>query len=168
MQSLGSSAISSYRGLALLCLGILLSSSTKSLAENAPEPDLVTYQITDESSVNMRLTGTPADVTRGRAVVGDRKLGNCLACHEISDLGDLPFHGDIAPTLDGVADRYEEGEVRLLVINPKIVFPDTLMPAFYRVDGLHRVAPAFAGKPILTAQQVEDVVAYLMTLIDEE
>jgi L-cysteine S-thiosulfotransferase len=126
------------------------------------------FDVVDEVSVPQPLVATPADVARGRAVVADRKLGNCLACHQISALSDLPFQGDIAPTLDGVADRYEEGEVRLLVINPKVVFPDTLMPAFYRVDGLHRVAPAFQGKPILTAQQVEDVVAFLMTLHDVE
>ena len=74
------------------------------------------------------------------------------------------FHGKVGPDLTGIAGRYSEGEIRLRVVDSKTLNPATIMPAFYRVEGLHRVAKNFAGKPILTAEQVEDVVAYLMTL----
>lgn len=111
------------------------------------------------------LTGTPGDAKQGARVVTGRRLGNCLSCHEITALRSEPFHGDVGPSLDGVAGRWNVAALRMIVVNPKRVFgPETVMPAFYRVDGLHRVRPEFAGKPILTARQVEDVVAFLATL----
>ena len=160
-----SSNIANRRGLIASCLLALAMALPAgiTMAEDSASP-LAAFDVVDEFSVPTPLLDVAGSAERGRDVVGDRKLGNCLACHQISSMSDLPFHGDIAPSLDGVADRYETGSLRLLVINPKIVFPDTLMPAFYRVDGLHRVAAEFEGKPILTAQQVEDVVAFLMTL----
>ena len=152
----------------ILCAAICFALANAAVLASDEQPALIPYEVVDEMTIPSALTETPGDTNRGRAVVADRKLGNCLACHQIGTMNDLPFHGDIAPTLDGLADRYTAGEIRLLVINPKIVFPDTLMPAFYRVDGLHRVAREFQGKPILTAHQIEDVVAFLMTLKDEE
>jgi sulfur-oxidizing protein SoxX len=151
-------------------MGVVMCSVLANVSVGASDiaPTLVPYEVVDELAIPSPLLKTPGNANRGRAVVADRKLGNCLACHQVSTMNDLPFHGDIAPTLDGLADRHTKGEIRLLVINPKIVFPDTLMPAFYRIDGLHRVAKEFQGKPILTAQQIEDVVAFLMTLKDEE
>jgi sulfur-oxidizing protein SoxX len=111
------------------------------------------------------LGGRPGDPKEGEKVVLERRLGNCLSCHEISALGKEPFHGEIGPSLDGVAGRWDAATLRMIVVNAKKVFGDeTVMPAFYRVDGLNRVRPEFAGKPILTAQQVDDVVAYLATL----
>jgi L-cysteine S-thiosulfotransferase len=111
------------------------------------------------------LTGTPGDPKEGGKVVAERRLGNCLSCHEIDALRREEFHGDIGPSLDGVARRWDTGTLRMIVVNAKKVFGDeTVMPAFYRVDGLNRVRPEFLGKPILTAQQVEDVVAFLATL----
>ncbi len=111
------------------------------------------------------LTSKPGDVKEGAKVVVGRRLGNCLSCHEIDVLRDEPFHGDVGPSLDGVAGRWDAAALRMIVVNAKMVFGDeTVMPAFYRVDGLNRVRPDFAGKPILTAQQVEDVVAFLATL----
>jgi L-cysteine S-thiosulfotransferase len=111
------------------------------------------------------LTGKTGDATEGVKVVAGRRLGNCLSCHEISALGSEEFHGDVGPSLDGVAGRWDAATLRMIVVNAKMVFgPGTVMPAFYRVDGLNRVRPEFAGKPILTAQQVEDVVAFLATL----
>jgi sulfur-oxidizing protein SoxX len=111
------------------------------------------------------LTARPGDAGEGAKVVAGRRLGNCLSCHEISALRSEEFHGDIGPTLDGVAARWDAAALRMIVVNAKMVFgPDTVMPAFYRVDGLNRVRPEFAGRPILTAQQVEDVVAFLATL----
>jgi L-cysteine S-thiosulfotransferase len=111
------------------------------------------------------LTTKAGDPKAGQQVVIDRRLGNCLSCHEIGALRTEPFHGEIGPSLDGVAGRWNAAGLRMIVVNAKKVFGDgTAMPAFYRVDGLNRVRPEFAGKPILTAQQVEDVIAYLGTM----
>jgi len=74
------------------------------------------------------------------------------------------FHGNLGPSLVGVGERYDEGELRLRVVDAKVVNPDTTMPAFYRSSGLHRVLKKFQGKTILAAQDVEDIVAYLTTL----
>ncbi len=126
--------------------------------------EMVAYEIVDEESVPDSLTGKPGDPEQGRATFIDRKLGNCLGCHAVTELEAEPFHGEVGPPLDGVAEIYSEGELRLRVIDPKVVNPDTIMPGFYVTEGLHRVMADFAGKPILTAEQVEDVVAYLMTL----
>jgi len=122
--------------------------------------------IVDESSIPESLTGTPGDPVEGRKVAINRKLGNCLACHSMP-IPEQAFHGEVGPTLAGVASRLEEGEIRLQVVNPKVVNPATIMPAFYRTQGLNVVLKSFKDKPILTAQQVEDVVAYLMTLKEE-
>ncbi|MEM1419222.1 MAG: sulfur oxidation c-type cytochrome SoxX [Pseudomonadota bacterium] len=122
-------------------------------------------EIVDDSAIPASLTGVAGDPVAGKDVFTGRKLGNCLACHQVSSLMDeQQFHGEVAPPLDGVADRYSEGELRLQVVNSKVINEDTLMPAFYRVEGLNRVNEKFEGKTILTAQQVEDVVAYLQTL----
>jgi L-cysteine S-thiosulfotransferase len=111
------------------------------------------------------LTGKSGDPKEGEKVVVERRLGNCLSCHEIDALRREEFHGDVGPSLDGVAGRWDTGMLRMIVVNAKKVFgEETVMPAFYRVDGLNRVRPEFLGKPILTAQQVEDVVAFLATL----
>ncbi|NIO38863.1 MAG: sulfur oxidation c-type cytochrome SoxX [Burkholderiales bacterium] len=98
------------------------------------------------------------------AVFLNRKKGNCLACHVVSSLSDEPFHGEVGPPLDGVADRMSAGEMRLRVVDPKVVNEDTIMPAFYRTEGFERVLKDFEGKSILSAQEVEDVLAYLQTM----
>src|SRR5215470_14714451 len=111
------------------------------------------------------LTGKPGDPKEGEKVVLERRLGNCLSCHEIDALQREPFQGDVGPPLNGVAGRWDTGTLRMIVVNAKKVFGDeTPMPAFYRIDGLNRVRPEFLGKPILTTQQVDDVVAFLATL----
>lgn len=124
---------------------------------------LVAYEIVD-GTIPAPLTGKPGDPEAGRAALVNRKLGNCLACHTATDLADEPFHGEVGPSLDGVADRWDEASLRMLVVNAKMIYEDTAMPAFHRDAGFNRVMDSFAGKPILTAQQVEDVVAYLKTL----
>ena len=121
----------------------------------------------DYGAVTASLTGTPGDSANGAKVFRNRKLGNCLACHVNSDMDDQPFHGEVGPPLDGVADRWSAADLRGLVVNSKGVFPGTIMPAFYVVDGYTRNQDKFAGRTILSAQQVEDVVAYLMTLSEE-
>ena len=136
------------------------------LSIQAPAEEPVAYEVVDEASIPASLTGAAGDPDKGRATFIDRKLGNCLGCHAVTELEAEPFHGEVGPPLDGVAEIYEEGELRLRVVNPKLVNPDTIMPGFYVTDGLHRVAEKFQGKTILTAEQVEDIVAYLMTLED--
>lgn len=134
------------------------------MSVGAASADMVKYTVVDGSAIPASLTGKAGDAANGKKVFVNRKLGNCLACHAVSSLSDQPFHGDIGPSLDGVAERYTEGEMRLRIVNPKVIYDGTIMPAFYRVDGMHRVMDQFKGKPILTAQQVEDVIAYLKTL----
>lgn len=113
-------------------------------------------------SMPRSLTGAPGDAARGRAIVANRQVGLCLLCHT----GPFPeerFQGNLAPDLRSAA-RLTEGQVRLRIVDSARVNPDTIMPAYHRTDGLVSVAPAFAGKPVLSAQQVEDVVAWLATL----
>ena len=128
--------------------------------------ELVAYQVVDETEIAKSLTGAAGDPKRGREVAIDRKLGNCLACHSLP-IPEQQFHGATGPDLAGIGSRLTPGEIRLRVVNPKVVNPETMMPAFYRVAGLNRVMKDFADKPILTAEQVEDVIAYLMTLKDQ-
>ncbi len=124
-----------------------------------------------EGSVEQSLTGKAGDAANGRMIVGSKKFGNCVACHEVTDLKDIPFHGEIGPALDGTGSRWSEAELRGIVVNAKKMFEDTMMPSFYRTDGFLRPGKAYTGEaaddtfgPILTAQQIEDVVAYLVTL----
>lgn len=120
------------------------------------------YKIVD-GGIPASLTGAPGDAAEGEKVVLNRKLGNCIACHQVTRLERHPFHGEVGPTLDGVADRYSEAQLRLILVDAKKVFDGTIMPAFYRSDGLNRVMKSFSGKSILSAKNVEDVVAYLQT-----
>ena len=111
------------------------------------------------------LTGTAGDADKGKKTFANRKLGNCLACHANKDLSSSPFHGEVGPTLDGVAGRYDESQLRAILINSKAVLGDeTIMPSFYRLKNGVRTMKKFKGKTILNAAQVEDVVAYLKTL----
>ena len=119
------------------------------------------YTVVGEA-IPQSLTGQPGDPARGRAIVIKRET-TCLLCHS----GPFPeerFQGDLATDLRGAGRRWTAGELRLRLVDATRLNPATIMPSFYRVDGLNRVAPAFRGKPILTAEQVEDVVAYLATL----
>ena len=125
----------------------------------------VDYRIVN-GTVPEPLTDQPGDAERGRRVVLDREGGDCTICHAMP-LPQRQFHGTIGPPLDGVGGRYSAGELRLRLIDPMIFNPDTIMPAYYKGEGLHRVLERYRGKPILTAQQVEDVVAYLLTLKSE-
>lgn len=149
-------------------LAVVLLGAAPAAAE-PPAPSEVNFE---DGAVTMSLTGQPGDPAAGREVM-NKGSGNCIACHAVSDLAEWPFHGEVGPPLDGVADRWSEAELRGIVANAKMMFPDTMMPSFYRNDGYIRPGNGFTGKaaegaldPLLTAQQVEDVVAYLMTLKD--
>jgi len=124
--------------------------------------ELVHYTIVGDA-IPDSLTGAKGDAARGRAIVANRNAGLCLLCHS----GPFPedrFQGNIGPDLRGAGSRWSEGQLRLRIVDASKFNPDTIMPPFYRVDGLSRVPAAWRGKPVLTAVEVEDVVAYLMTL----
>lgn len=148
--------------LPLLGMAVLAVAGLTALANVAAE-ELVKIKIVDGNSIPDSLTGKSGDPVKGRALAIDRKKGNCLACHALP-VPEQPYHGEVGPDLNGIASRLSEGEIRLRIVNPKYANPNTIMPAFYRTEGLHRVAKKFQGKPMLTASQVEDVVAYLKTL----
>ena len=146
---------------ALVAAGLALLASTGAVAEGE---ELRGYAVVSDA-IPAPLTGTGGDPVRGRAIVVDRRLGSCLLCHT----GPFPeekFQGNLAPDLTGAGSRWSEGELRLRLVDPTRLNPDTIMPAYYRVEGLTRVARAWRGKPILTAGQIEDVIAFLSTLRD--
>ena len=109
------------------------------------------------------LTGAPGNAERGRAIVGNRQVGLCLLCHSVP-FPEEKFQGTLAPNIAGAGARWSEGQLRLRIVDASRLNPDTIMPPYYRTEGLDRVAPTFAGKPILSAEQIEDVVAFLATL----
>ena len=131
-------------------------------ASAALAQELRPYTVTGDA-IPASLSGAPGDAERGEKIVTNRQVGLCLLCHS----GPYPqerFQGTMAPDLKGAGERWNEGQLRLRIVDAAQVNPQTIMPPYYRTGGLNRVAPAFRGKPILTAEQIEDVVAYLMTL----
>jgi sulfur-oxidizing protein SoxX len=127
----------------------------------AAAQELRPYTITGDSIVES-LTGAPGDAARGRTLVLER-TSTCILCHS----GPFPeekFQGDLAPSLAGSGSRWSQGQLRLRLVSASRLNPATIMPSYYRVDGLDHVAPAWRGKPILSAEQIEDIVAYLATL----
>ena len=122
---------------------------------------LVDYRI-ERDAIPQPLTAAAPDPARGREVVVGRD-GNCLLCHALPETG-ARFMGNLAPPLSGLGARLSAGQLRLRLVDSMRLNPDTIMPSYYRVDGLNQVAQAFRGKPILTAQQIEDTIAYLETL----
>jgi L-cysteine S-thiosulfotransferase len=126
--------------------------------------ELAPYKIVGDA-IPASLTGVKGDPGRGRAIVLNRQVGLCLLCHS----GPFPeerFQGNMAPDLKRAGARWSEGELRLRLVDARRLNPQTIMPPYYVVDGMNRVAPAFRGKPVLTAAQIEDVVAFLATLRD--
>jgi len=116
-----------------------------------------------EDGIPTPLTGASGDPVRGRAIVANRQVGLCLLCHS----GPFPeerFQGNLAPDLRGAGTRFSEAQLRLRIVDSTRINPDTIMPAYYRTEGLARVAPAWRDTPVLSAAQVEDVVAFLLTL----
>ena len=137
----------------------IMAFATPSWAQEAFRP----YAVVGDA-IPKSLTGAPGDAERGRAIVVKRE-STCLLCHS----GPFPeqrFQGDLSPSLKGAGARWSEGELRLRLVDAARLNPATIMPSYYRVDGLTRVAQNYRGKPVLTAEQTEDVVAYLKTLKD--
>ncbi len=131
-------------------LALLLALAGPALAEGLAEP----------------LTAMEGDAGRGRAIIADRSRGLCLLCHS----GPFPeerFQGNLAPSLAGVGARMSASELRLRLVDSRRVNPESIMPAYHRAEGLHRVAPALRGRMLLQAQEIEDVLAFLLTLREE-
>jgi sulfur-oxidizing protein SoxX len=128
----------------------------------AAAQELRPYTVVGDA-IPLSLTGAPGDAERGLKIVTNRQVGLCLLCHSGPYPGER-FQGTMAPDLSGAGSRWNEGQLRLRIVDAARLNPQTIMPPYYRVDGLERVAPGFRGKPILTAEQIEDVVAYLVTL----
>jgi sulfur-oxidizing protein SoxX len=125
-------------------------------------PLLVAGKAVGDEGIPASLTGAKGDPARGRAIVANRQVGLCLLCHT----GPFPeerFQGNLAPDLREAA-RLTEAEIRLRLVDPARANPKTIMPAYYRTEGLTRVAPGYRGKPVLSAEQIEDVVAYILSL----
>jgi len=116
-----------------------------------------------DDSLPSSLSGAAGDAARGRNIVLDRHVGLCLLCHS-GPFPEQSFQGDLAPGLAGVGARLSEGQIRLRIVDASRVNPKTIMPAYFRTEGLTRVAPSQRGKTVLSAQQIEDVVAFLVTL----
>lgn len=135
-------------------------------------PADVVYE--EYGEVNASLSGKPGDAENGMKIMTTRGKGNCIACHAVTALNDFPFHGEVGPSLDGVGGYRTAEELRGIVANAKITFPDSVMPSFYKTSGFVRPGNGYTGKaskeedlsPLLTAQEIEDVVAYLLTLKD--
>jgi len=146
----------------LPCLVVALAGALGAVTAGAGEA-YCTWQA-DNYAIDAPLCGLTGNPERGRVLAYERKKGNCLACHTLP-IPEEQFHGNIGPNLAGVGTRYSEGQLRLRLVDMKLINPATLMPGFYKnPDQLSRVSKEFQGKTPLTAQEIEDVVAYLGTL----
>ena len=149
------------RILAVVALGFVLG-LTNSTNAIAAEKNLVKFVI-NKGAIAKSLTGKPGNAASGRKLAINRKKGNCLACH-VMPVPEQPFHGNVGPDLKGVASRLTEGQIRLRIVDPKFFNTESIMPAFYKNSGFTRVRKKFKGKAMLSAAQIEDLVAYTMTL----
>lgn len=144
-------------------LYLLTQSDAFAQPERALPPDYCGWQA-ENFAIAASLCGLQGDAERGRQIVIDTHAGNCLACHQFP-IPEEPFHGTIGPPLIGVGARYTEAQIRLRVVDERQLNPYTIMPGFYSDPRrANRVADGFWGKTFLTAQQIEDVVAYLVSL----
>lgn len=157
------------RLLTAMAFGVAVS-ATAALSQTAPQD----VQADDYGAVAASLTGTAGNPEEGAVIMKTKKRGNCISCHQVTALQDAPFHGEVGPSLDGAGSRWEEADLRGILVNSKNVFPGTIMPAYYKVEGYVRPGVAFTKKPateplppLLSASDIEDVVAFLMTLKED-
>jgi len=146
----------------MLLAAVLVAVALSSIVHS--DNQLVPYRLVD-GTIPEPLTDQPGDPARGRRIVLERDGGDCTICHAMP-LPQREFHGTVGPPLDGIGSRATAGVLRLRLVDPKAFNAETIMPAYYKVEGLHRVLDRYGAKPILTAQQIEDVIAYLLTLTD--
>jgi sulfur-oxidizing protein SoxX len=156
---------------AIAVLAVLVASATMAPAAETAPTDV---QFGDHGAIEQPLTAQPGDAAKGAELYSDRTAANCVACHQLSAMADVPFQGTIAPPLDGAGDRWTEAELRGIVADAKKTFEGSMMPSFYKTGDFIRPGNGFTGKapegelpPILNAQQIEDVVAFLATLKEE-
>lgn len=150
--------LSAFAGLMMTSIGL---GAAGALAQDLP---VVPYRI-ESGGISAPLGGRQGDAGRGRKLVTDRRKGLCLLCHS----GPFPeerFQGDLAPSLAGIASRLTAEKIRLRIVDSTAINPASLMPPYHRIEGLVEVGAAWRGKPILTAEEIEDVVAFLGTLRD--
>jgi sulfur-oxidizing protein SoxX len=130
-----------------------------------PQPDLrATYTVVGDGIPKSLIAGKP-DIANGRRIVTDRQTGLCVLCHS-GPFPEARFQGDLATDLAGAGARWSEAQLRLRMVDASLLNPQTIMPSYYRTDGLQRVGQPWRGRPVLDAQQIEDVVAFLRTLRD--
>jgi len=141
----------------VLALVAVLLAATSAVAQS--------YTVNGDAIVRS-LTGLPGDAMRGRGLVVSRQKGLCLLCHS-GPFAEERFQGDLAPSLAGAGRRWSEGQLRLRLVDSRRLNPATIMPSYYRTDGLSRVGAAWRDQPVLSAAEIEDVIAFLMTLKDE-
>ena len=141
----------------------MIAAGTLALSVAVQSQSLVSYTISGDGIADS-LTGAPGDPARGRALVAERS-STCILCHS-APLPEVRFQGDLAPNLAGAGGRSSIPQLRLRLVDAARLNPATIMPSYYRVDGLERVGRNWQGKPILSAEQIEDIVAYLATLRD--
>ena len=144
--------------LAGVCVAIVLSGTVYG------DDKLASYRIV-AGAIPEPLTEQPGDPERGRHIVRDHDGGDCTICHAMP-LPQREFHGTVGPPLDGIGSRAPAGVLRLRLVDPKALNPATIMPAYYKVEGLYRVLDRYRARPMLTAQQIEDIIAYLLVLTD--
>jgi sulfur-oxidizing protein SoxX len=149
-----------------VCFALMTAAGTLVAAETANSDELRAFRITGDAIVEP-LAGAAGDATRGRAIVVDRQRGLCLLCHT-GPFPDQRFQGTLAPSLAGAGSRWNTGQLRLRLVDSSKLNPASIMPAYYRIDGFTRVGSAWQGKPVLTAEQIEDVIAFLATLKDPQ
>jgi L-cysteine S-thiosulfotransferase len=142
--------------------GLLMAALVASIAGTAWAQGAATYAVMGDA-IPKPLADKPGDAARGRAIVANRSVGLCLLCHS-GPIAEERFQGNLAPSLAGAGGRWSVAQLRLRIADGARLNPDTIMPPYYRTTGLQRVAKPFEGKTILTAEQIEDVVAYLATL----
>ena len=152
-------------------LGLAAVLAATVVSAEAVKPTQVVFE---DGAITTSLSGTSGDAANG-AILMNKGSGNCIACHSVDALSDLPFHGEVGPPLNGVADRWSEAELRGIVADAKMTFEGSVMPSFYKTTGFTRLGDLYTGKaygegevqPLLTAQEIEDVVAFLVTLKEE-
>jgi sulfur-oxidizing protein SoxX len=148
----------------LVTAALVASSAGSALAQSGGTQGAMPYTVVGDA-IPKPLADKPGDAARGRAIVANRSVGLCLLCHS-GPIAEERFQGTLAPSLAGAGGRWSVAQLRLRIVDGARLNPDTIMPPYYRTTGLQRVAKPFEGKTILTAEQIEDVVAYLATLKD--
>lgn len=140
-------------------VGSLIACFAISGCEPAPRP-LIPANMIDGDAIAASLAPEAGDAARGRDVFVERERGHCVICHALASV-DAPFQGNVGPSLTGIGERLSAGQIRLRIAQPSLIWPDTVMPSYYRRDGLNQVGADYIGQTILSAQEIEDLVAFL-------